>query len=400
MASHTHTQPQAPGSLTLSTRIKTICTALIVVGLLILIGTMVKNPARGWHSFVMGYFYFTSLALVGLFFVAIQHLTKAGWSVTVRRLSESFAAFLPFAALGTIILFIGGAKLYPWFLNDVVAADALLQHKAGYLNKTFFAIRLVAFFGLWIWFAKTMIGRSVAQDKTGADELTHKQVGTSIAYILVFALSYSLFSVDVIMSLEPKFFSTIFGVYCFAGFFQTTIATMILTVVYLRKKGLLEGFVNDNHLHDLGKFLFAFTVFWAYIAFSQYMLIWYANLPEETFFYLPRLEPGWVGVSVALLVCKFVVPFLALLPQWAKRSSIHLVVLSIWTLAMQFLDIYWLVYPNYNNERAVFGLPEVAGMALFGGLFLFSMTRFLSQNSVVAIKDPRIQEALDHHVVY
>lgn len=400
MATHSHAKPADPGPMIMTPRMKTISAALIAIGLLILIGTMVKNPSRGWHSFVMGYFYFTSLALGGLFFVAIQHLTKAGWSVNVRRVAESFTAFLPIAAIGGIILFFGGPKLYIWFNSEAVAADPLLVHKAGYLNKVFFAIRLIVFFGLWLWFAKIIVGRSLAQDKSGDESITLKQVGWSIAFVMVFALSYSFFAVDAVMSLAPKFFSTIFGVYCFAGLFQTTIATMILVCVYLRETGKLEGFFNENHLHDLGKFLFAFTVFWAYIAFSQYMLIWYANLPEETFFFMPRLTGSWGNVSWALLLLKFIVPFLALLPQWAKRSSGWLCALAVWTLLMQVLDLYWLIYPNYNEEHAVFGVPEIAGLLMFGGLFLFAMLKFLSQNSVVPIKDPRIHESLSHHVVY
>ncbi len=244
------------------------------------------------------------------------------------------------------------------------------------------------------------MGRSLKQDKTGDEKITLSQVGWSIAFILVFALSYSFFSVDTVMSLEPKFFSTIFGIYCFAGFFQCTFATMILMVAYLKKQGKLDGFVNENHLHDLGKYLFAFTVFWAYIAFSQYMLIWYANLPEETFFFMPRLDGSWAYVSVALLLLKFVVPFIALLPQWVKRSTPHLVAISIWTLVMQVVDVYWLVYPNYDANRAVFGIQEIAGLSLFAGLFLYSTARFLSRHSVVPVKDPRIHESLSHHVVY
>lgn len=397
---HSKSQPQAPGSLVVSPKVKTLSAGLTLLGLLIFVGYMLNDPARAWHSFVMGLFYFTSLALGGLFFTAIQHITKAGWSVNVRRLAESFTAFLPFAALGAVVLFVGGPQLYTWFHADVVAADPLLLKKSAYLNKIFFAIRLIVFFGLWLWFAKVIVGRSLAQDKSGDENITLKQVGTSIAFIMVFALSYSFFSVDTLMSLEPKFFSTIFGVYCFAGLFQTTIASMIILVSYLRKKGMINHFVNENHFHDLGKFLFAFTVFWAYIAFSQYMLIWYANLPEETFFFMPRLEGQWAFVSTALLILKFIVPFLALLPQWAKRTESHLVMVAIWTLVIHVLDLYWLVYPNYNSERVVFGLAELAGLFLFGGLFLYSVTRFLSRNSVVAIKDPRIHESLNHHVVY
>jgi hypothetical protein len=275
-----------------------------------------------------------------------------------------------------------------------------LTHKAGYLNQTFFIIRLVLVFGLWLAFAKVIVGRSLKQDATGDESLTVRSVKTSIAFLMVFALSYTFFSMDMLMSLEPHWFSTIFGIYCFAGLFQSTMAAMILIILYLKRKGKLAGYVNENHLHDLGKFMFAFTVFWAYIAFSQYMLIWYANLPEETGYFIRRLSPGWVGVSISLLVFKFVVPFLALLSRRSKRNPTQLAFVSVLILVMQYVDIYWLVYPSLNPEKAHFGLPEIGGFAFFGGLFIMSVTRFLSRNELVAYRDPRIAESMHHHVVY
>jgi hypothetical protein len=245
-----------------------------------------------------------------------------------------------------------------------------------------------------------MVGRSLAQDKQPNDETTIKQVSTGVGFCLFFALSFSFFAVDLLMGLEPHFFSTIWGVYAFAGLFQTTISFMILTVIYLKKQGLLNGFVDENHMHDLGKFLFAFTVFWAYIAFSQYMLIWYANLPEETMFIIPRTEHSWLWVSILLLVGKFIVPFLALLPQWAKRTPAHLGAVSILVLAMQYVDLYWLSYPAFYEDEVKFGLGEVAVFLGFLGLFLMTTAKFLSNNKVVAVGDPRIQESMHHHVVY
>jgi hypothetical protein len=177
-------------------------------------------------------------------------------------------------------------------------------------------------------------------------------------------------------------------------------ALMLLTIIYLRSKGLLQGYVTDDHMHDLGKFLFAFTVFWAYIAFSQYMLIWYANLPEETGFIIERTEGAWLPVSILLLVGKFIVPFLALLPRWAKRTPSHLGVVCVWILIMQYVDLYWLVYPVFTHDHLKFGLYEVFIFLGFLGLFLFSVTRFLSRNKIVPVGDPRIQESLHHHVVY
>ncbi|MCB0342367.1 MAG: molybdopterin oxidoreductase [Pseudobdellovibrionaceae bacterium] len=390
-----------PGNYVVSTRMKTVYSVLIFLGLAAFVVAIINDQARAWHAYLIGLFYFVSLALGGLFFTAIQHVTKAGWSVTVRRISEAFTSFIPVGAVAALILvFFGGNHLYEWFHADVVAKDHLLSHKAGYLNPTFFAVRVVLFFGIWWLLAKVLVGNSVKQDTTGDESITHKLVGVSVGAVLVFAFSYSFFSVDTLMSLDAHWFSTIFGVYAFAGLFQSTMAVMILVILYLKGKGLLHGLVNENHVHDLGKFLFAFTVFWAYIAFSQYMLIWYANMPEETIFYVPRSQGSWAMVSVALILFKFIVPFFALLPRWAKRTPSYLAVASVWILVMQFVDIYWLVYPSYNEEHAVFSVYEVLIFAGFLGAFLLTLTRFLSRNNLVPVKDPRIQEALHHHVVY
>ena len=203
------------------------------------------------------------------------------------------------------------------------------------------------------------------------------------------------------MSLEAHWFSTIFGIYTFAGLFQATMASMLLFIFYIRKKGLLHGYVDENHIHDLGKFLFAFTVFWAYIAFSQYMLIWYANLPEETIFFMPRSHGSWVWVSLSLIVFKFIVPFIALLSRRAKRNPAMLGSVAVLILIMQFVDLYWLIYPNLNPEHElIFGFTEIAVFLGFIGGFVFVVSRFLSQNPLVPYSDPRIQESIHHHVTY
>jgi len=389
-----------PGTYTVSQRAKTVSAVFAFIGLIVFVVTLIKSPQRAWLAYLIPFFYFTSLALGGLFFASIQHVTKAGWSVNIRRIAEALTAFLPYAMFFGLVLLVGAPELYKWLKPEKVAADPLLQHKAPYLNATFFVIRMVGFFILWLVFKKFIVGRSIEQDKTGDVGITHKLVGTSIGFIVVFALSYSFFSVDLLMSLEPHWFSTIFGIYTFAGLFQSTIAFVILTVLYLKKKGLLNGFVTEDHLHDLGKFLFAFTVFWAYIAFSQYMLIWYANLPEETIFIIPRTEHGWLYVSLLLLIGKFIMPFLALLPRWAKRTPAHLAAVSFLILIMQYVDLYWLAYPSLHEEKVPFALPEIGVFLGFLGVFLFSLTKFLSSNKLVPVRDPRIHESLHHHVVY
>lgn len=400
MAATSHNSPTAPGTLQVNPLIKTISVVLIFLGFASFVGLLFMNKDRAWHAYLTGYFYFTSLALGGLFFAGIQHMTKAGWSVNIRRFMESMTTFLPLSFVGGLVLLIGAPTLYIWLDHSAVAADPILSHKHGYLNFPFFIIRLVLFFGIWLFFGKKIVGMSVKQDETGDESLTKKMTAYSVAFMGLFALSYSFFSVDLLMSLEPHWFSTIFGVYTFAGLFQSSLAFLILLVVYCMKKGLLKGYVDENHLHDLGKFLFAFTVFWAYIAYSQYMLIWYANLPEETVFYMHRMHDGWVWVSASLIVFKFIVPFLALLPQRAKRNPNYLAAVSVWILIMQYVDLYWLVYPNHDSHHVVFNIPELFVWLGFGGAFVLCIVKFLGKNSIVPKKDPRQHESMHHHVVY
>lgn len=389
-----------PAPLQVSSTLKTVPVVLMFLGVVAFAVTLMKNPDRAWHGYLAGYFYFFTLAIGGLFFTAIQHMTKAGWSVNVRRFCEAFTAFLPLAALGAVGLLIGGHHLYEWMDKAKVASDELLSHKAGYLNTGFFIGRLVVFFALWLLFTFKIVGGSTEQDRTGDDNITHKTVPWAVACVLVFSLSFSLFGVDAIMSLQPHFYSTIFGVYLFGGLFQSTIAAMILLIQYCMKRGLLTGYVDENHMHDLGKFLLGFTVFWAYIAYSQYMLIWYANLPEETLFFLPRVTGPWTWMSAILLMGKFVIPFLALLSRRAKRDPNMLGAISILILIMQYIDLHWLIFPNLDSTQVILGIPEVLIWCGFAGAFMFTVLRFLSKHPIVPVKDPRIQESLHHHVVY
>lgn len=371
----------------------------IGIGVACLAAGFVVDKERVWHAYLTSYFYFASLAIGGLFFSAIQHAVSAGWSVNIRRICESMTAFLPVVLVAGVPLLFAGSDLYLWLDKEVVAHDAILKGKASYLNTGFWAVRMIVFGLMWIFFAKKIVGYSLAQDEDGSESWTKKMVPWSIGFLLTFALSYSLFSVDLLMSLEPHWFSTIWGVYCFAGLFQSTLAFMILMVLFCRSKGFVTGLMTIEHVHDLAKFLKGFTVFWAYIAFSQFMLIWYANLPEETVFYLHRSHGGWMEVSLALLIFKFIVPFIALMPRWAKRTPQHLVMVCGLVLIMQYVDLYWIVYPNYQ-DHVVFSWMEIGLFIGFMGAFLFLVTRFLAKHNLVPVKDPRIHESLSHHVTY
>jgi hypothetical protein len=390
-----------PGKFEAGKNLKLFYSVAIAVGLITFILGALRTPDRTWFAFLLAFFYFLSIGVGGVFFAALHHASNAGWSVMVRRIAEGFSSFIPWSfALGVLLLLFGGDSLYSWFDKAYVAADPVLAGKSSYLNEKGILIRTVLFFVGWLAFAKVIVGRSLAQDQSGEVSLSKKNLGTSVAFIIFFALSYSLLSLDFLMSLEPHWFSTIFGVYAFAGLFQSTISVMILVTIYLMRSGLVKGLITVDHLHDLGKYLKAFTVFWAYIAFSQYLLIWYANLPEETIFFYHRSHGSWALVSLSLLIFKFIVPFVALLPRNAKRTPCRVGSVAVLILVMQFVDLYWLIYPNFSEEKAVFGPLEIGVFLGFMGLFAWAVAKFYSKNPVVPLKDPRAAESLAHHVTY
>lgn len=391
----------SPQKFAITSTAKLAMTAMAGAGAALLVLGFILDRERAWHAYLVSFFYFTCLAMGGLFFTAIQHVASAGWSVNVRRLAESLTAFIPLIfLLGLPIAVFAGKDLYLWLNTEVVAKDVILQGKAAYLNKAFFIIRFVLFAGAWFFFSKKIVGFSLEQDKDGKGTWTEQAMKWSVAFLVVFALSFSLFSVDFLMSLEPHWFSTIFGIYCFAGLFQSTLAFLTLMALFVEQKGLAKGLVTIEHVHDLAKLTKGFTVFWAYIAFSQFMLIWYANLPEETIFYIHRSHGGWLFISLSLLIFRFAVPFLALLPRWAKRTPNHLIAVCSLILVMQYVDLYWLVYPNFTNERVAFSWMELGAFVGFLGLFGLVVTRFLSQNNLIPIKDPRREESNHHQVTY
>lgn len=379
---------------------KAVCVVMFLIGVAGFVYGLLTEPERAWMSYLMSFFLVTSVSLSSLFFLALQHLSGAQWSVNIRRLFEALAAFLPYSILFMGLMIIGAPEVYSWLNPETVAHDALLQHKAPYLNYTFFIIRSVVFFLGWWFFYNRLTAGSLKHDETGDDSLIEKLVPYSVLFIIFFTLSYSFLSVDLIMSLEPHWFSTIFGVYTFGGSMQTMFAAVILLMLYICKKELFNGMVTLDHLHDLGKFLLGFTIFWAYIAFSQYMLIWYANIPEETIFFYHRSEGAWAILSLCLLVFKFIIPFLLLLPRWAKRTPKYIGAVSVGVILTQVLDLYWLIYPNLDGHHIHFSIIEVSVMIGFTGAFVFSVFSFLSKHSLIPVKDPRIKNSASHEVVY
>jgi len=349
---------------------------------------------RGLLSWLVSWTFFLSLTLGSLFFVLLQHVTKAGWSVVVRRLAEAFSTnFLLLAVLSAPILLNLGS-LYEWARPDAVAHDHLLQLKSPYLNRTFFLIRMLVYFAVWAGLSRWLLASSVKQDKTGDPALTTRMMKVSAPALMVFAVTTTFAGFDLLMSLEPRWFSTIFGVYFFSGSVLGAFSLLPLTSWLLQRSGRLMGLVSIEHYHDMGKLMFAFVVFWSYIAFSQYMLIWYGNIPEETTWFLERQTGQWTAFSWFLLVGHFLVPFLALISRMPKRRPAVLVAGAIWLLLVHWCDLYWLAVPHASPGRVPLGLVDLAGFAAIGGFWVAAFGLRMRNRTLIPERDPRLAESL------
>ena len=404
MASHSGTPETVrnPGVYAIPSGLRNLLVVFTAVGIACFAGGLAVDAKRTWFSFLHNHFYFMSLGLGGAFFAVLQWLTGAMWSAPIRRVAESFTAYIPVALVTFLILYAGmliqgDHGIYIWNNPALVRGDIILLGKAAYLNPTFFMIRNVIALGLMIFLTRKMVGNSLLQDTTRDPLLSRRNQALAPAFMMVFTIGFTMASFDQLMSLDPHWFSTMFGVYCFSGLFYSVLALICVVSVLLKRSGNLAGIVNENHLHDLGKFMFAFTVFWAYIGFSQFMLIWYANLPEETSYFMHRMNGGWMPVSIFLLAGKFLVPFFFLLPRDAKRNEKLLIGVGSFMLFAQWVDMLWITQPQLNAEGPVISWIEIGTALGFVGIFGLVIARFLARNNIVAIGDPRLAESVFHH---
>lgn len=373
-----------------------IVPAMVGVGALgvSLVGWVI-DAHQFYLAYLIGWTFCLALTLGAFFFVIIQHLTKARWSVVVRRMAESLLWSIPLLAVLSIPIFLGIHDLYHWSHEDAVAHDPILAGKQPYLNVPFFAARLLLYLAVWGFIGYRLYSLSVREDLTADPEIKFAQRKTSAWALPVMAVTTAFASYDLLMSLDPHFFSTIFGVYFFAGAFWTLHALLAFVGILLQRGGRqLKGVVTKEHYQDLGKFMFGFTVFWAYIAFSQYMLIWYGNLPEETVWFRVRLDNGWGWHSALLLVLHFILPFIILLPRAAKRSLPLLAVMAVWFFIMQWFDLHWLAAPALRPENAgIHWLDLTCWLGLFG-LFMSAFLYRLSRHSLVPRGDAYLASSL------
>lgn len=375
-------------------KLLTIGGVIAALGILASIGGAVVDHERFAFSYLVAFLFVTTLGLGGLFFVLLQHVVNAGWSVAPRRQMEWLAGILPICALLFLPIAFFSHDIWHHWMGAEAASDELLQKKAAYLNPTFFFIRAALFFAIWSFLAWLFRKESAAQDVDGDAGHTLKLGSWSAPGILIFALTLTFASFDWIMSLDPHWYSTIFGVYVFAGSVTSSLSALALMTIGLQKAGLLSRASTVEHRHDIGKLMFGFTVFWAYIAFSQFFLIWYANIPEETIFFLHRWEGSWATVSMALLFGQFVVPFFLLLPRTTKRSYFGLGLGATILLVFHYVDLYWLVMPTVDHHGVHFSWIDLATLVAAVGVLLTWLGLRASRDNLYPLRDPRLAEAV------
>jgi len=355
-----------------------------------------SDQHRALLNYLMAYMFILSIGIGALLLIALEYVGGADWSVPIRRVVEFLAAIIIFLPILVLPLIFNIHDIFHWAHKDIAAADEILKGKSPYLNETFFIIRVFAVLAIWGLFYFLLIRNSNTQDKTKDQLLTKKNIILSAIFIPFFAITITITAVDWLMSLEPHWFSTIFGVYFFSGSVVASLAAVTLFVVKLKENGYMHPKLVDDHLFSLGALQFAFINFWAYIAFSQYLLIWYANLPEENFWFLHRWENGWQYLSILLIIAHFIVPYAALLSQPAKMDPKRLKFISIWILFAHFIDLYWLVMPNVNGYY--FSWIDIIVPLLAIGVIILIFNYRANKSNLVPIGDPKLQKGLDFRV--
>lgn len=369
---------------------------LLAAGIILGIIGFFSDHHRALLNYLMAYMFILSIGIGSLLLIALEYVGGADWSVPIRRVVEFLAAIIVLLPILVLPLVFNLHDIFHWAHKEVVEADAILKGKSPYLNETFFIIRVFVVLAIWGLFYYLLIRNSNEQDKTKNQLLTKKNIILSAVFIPIFAVTITITAVDWLMSLEPHWFSTIFGVYFFASSVVASLAAITLITVLLKEKGYMHPQMVDDHLFSLGALQFAFINFWAYIAFSQYLLIWYANLPEENFWFLHRWQNGWEFLSILLIIAHFIVPYAALLPQPAKMDPKRLKFISVWILFAHFINLYWLVMPNFEGYHLSW-IDLVIPLTVIGLIILIFNYR-AKRSNLVPVGDPKLQKGLDFRV--
>jgi hypothetical protein len=354
------------------------------------------SPAYFFRSWLVGWVFWMGVTLGCLAIFMLHHLTRGAWGLVVRRVLEAASRTLPLLLVLFIPIVFGMHELYEWTHTEVVQKDEVLQHKAAYLNQPFFFVRLIFYFLIWGGAAWILNRMSLRQDRGEDPGLTRRMQYLAAFGIVGYCLAVTFASVDWLMSLQPHWFSTIYGVYLMGSQGLSALAFLIVVAVYLSGREPMAGVIQPRHFHDWGKLLFAFVMLWAYFSFSQFLITWSGDLPEEISFYLPRLRGGWGVLALALVVFQFALPFGLLLSRDLKRNAGRLAIVALGILVMRWADLLWQVEPAFHERNAAFYWLYLAAPVAIGGLWLFFFVRELKKRPLLPLNDPYLAEAIAH----
>jgi hypothetical protein len=363
-----------------------------IAGVLLVITGFLLDREQALRSYLFAYLYWIGMGLGSMGILLLHHTVGGKWGMVIRRMCEAGCRTLPYMAILLIPVLLSMPTLYPWARPDA-AHNANIQAKTAYLNVPFFLARTVVYFLVWSFYAWRLSQWSAEQDETGDDRLISKMRAVSAPGLVVFTFVTTFAFVDWIMSLEPNWFSTIYGAMFLIGEMLESFAFVIALVIVLSKKSPLKEYMTTQHLHDLGNMMFAFMVLWAYLSFSQFLIIWAGNLPEEIPWYLRRLRGGWGWVALTIVTFHFATPFVLLLMRKVKRQADRLIKVCLLLIAIRIVDVYWVVKPAfYNQHLTIYWMDFIAPVAI-GGLWLTLFFRQLNFRPLVPLKDPRLQGA-------
>ena len=391
---------------TIDKKAKNFSLSLMGIGLIAMVYGFMTDSHGAWPSLLFNTYFFLGISVFAVFFVALQYVAEAGWSIVLKRVPEAIMAALPVFSIIMLFIMISSIMnwnhIYHWLHEGIMDStshhyDKIIAGKEPYLNATFFIIRTIIYLLGWNYFAKKLRALSILEDKEGGTAIHFKGVRSSAWFMVFFAITSAMASWDWIMSIDTHWFSTIFGWYVFAEWSAIGFTTVLLVTLYLKRQGYLQE-VNENHIHDLGKWIFAFSLVWTYMWFSQFMLIWYANIPEEVTYFTARLEvENYKFLFWFSMLINFIVPIILLMSRDAKRHNGRLIFVGIIILIGHWLNSYLLVTPGTLNTHGYIGFVQI-GMGIgFVGLLIFIVLKALTKQPLEVVNHPFLDESKHLH---
>lgn len=381
---------------TLKKNMNLVFAALIFIGIIALIAGFMTDTQRTWANILLNNYYFITLAMGGLLFYSIQYITNSGWSALIQRVPQALGGFLPVGAILMLLMYFGLPHVYEWAHPGITETDKLIAHKEPFLNVPFFMIRLVVYFVLFLAVGYLLRKYSLLQDQNNDLKYHKKSRYYAQVYIFVGAIFFSFASKDWIMTIDSHWYSTLFGFRNMIVSMYYGSAAIILMILFLRSQGYFKQ-INQAHFHDLGRYLFRFSIVYGYLWFMQFLIIWYANIPELTVYYQPRFLGEWQWIFYGELFVNFVIPFIVMMSDEVGKKPKVLMAVSILLLIGLWMNIYLQIMPGSYGQMK-FGFIE-AGMWLgYAGLFLGVVFQTLSKASLVPVNHPYLEESLHHHV--